>query len=106
MEVTRSNFKNNLESIAESISEASFISFDGEFTGLSQGKGINAFDTPEERYLKLKEGATNFLLIQFGLCAFKYDSKKKMYTHRAFNFYIFPRPYKRGAPDFRFLCQV
>ncbi|KAG1668716.1 Poly(A)-specific ribonuclease PARN [Nymphon striatum] len=120
------DFKEKLPIILSSISESEVLSYDGEFTGLSYGEGIHAYDTPEERYLKLKEiyftcnftlwllgvtmkmlhrGASNFMLIQFGLCTFHYDSTQDKYTHRAFNFYLFPRPFKRGAPDSRFMCQ-
>ena len=28
------------------------------------------------------------------------------YTVKAFNFYVFPRPFSRQAPDIRFMCQV
>ena len=51
----------------------------------------------------------NFLLtqyiyfFQFGLCTFHYDPVKKLYRNRAFNFYVWPRPFSRAAPDPRSL---
>jgi len=28
------------------------------------------------------------------------------YSNQAFNFYIWPRPYTKGAPDPKFMCQT
>lgn len=28
------------------------------------------------------------------------------YSQRSYNFYVFPRPFNRAAPDCRFLCQA
>ncbi|KAL3877205.1 hypothetical protein ACJMK2_034946 [Sinanodonta woodiana] len=107
MEVTRKNFEESLEIVTKAIEEASFITIDGEFTGLnvSGSSHTGPLDTPEERYHKLLEGSTDFLLIQVGICAFIYDGSAKRYTAKPFNFYVFPRPYTRHAPDRRFLCQ-
>ncbi|XP_076455796.1 poly(A)-specific ribonuclease PARN-like [Babylonia areolata] len=107
MEIVKSNFTEKLDEIAEAISQASFLAIDGEFTGLDkQGYGhTNPFDTPEERYMKLRESSLDFLLIQFGLCTFRLKEDTQSYEARPFNFYIFPRPYTRQAPDRRFLCQ-
>ena len=54
----------------------------------------------------MQESARQFLLVQFGLCTFHYDAASDTYTNRAFNFYVWPRPYARTAPDPRFLCQT
>ena len=60
----------------------------------------------QERYGKVQQSARQFLLVQFGLCTFHYDEPSDSYTNRAFNFYVWPRPYSRTAPDPRFLCQT
>ncbi|KAK2169445.1 hypothetical protein LSH36_10g14010 [Paralvinella palmiformis] len=74
--------------------------------GLSfPGYSIHPFETPEDRYLKLKTVAANFLILQFGLAVFKFDPKTKRYSVKVYNFYIFPRPFSRRAPDIRFTCQ-
>lgn len=106
MEITRTNFKERLPSVEAAIDDAIFLSIDGEFTGLSDYKRISAFDLPHERYDKLQASARQFLLVQFGLCAFHYDAKLDKYSNQAFNFYVWPRPYSRQAPDPRFLCQT
>jgi len=106
MDVTRHNFKELLPHIQEAIDSASFLSIDGEFTGINAYRGVSPFDLPEQRYDKLQESARQFLLVQFGLCTFHYNPKDGSYTNQAYNFYVWPRPTSRQAPDPRFLCQT
>ncbi|KAF1539634.1 Poly(A)-specific ribonuclease PARN, partial [Eudyptula minor] len=79
------------------------------FSGISDGPSVsaltNGFDTPEERYQKLKKHSMDFLLFQFGLCTFKYDHTEEKYIMKSFNFYIFPKPFNRSSPDVKFVCQ-
>uniref|UniRef100_A0A8C0FW59 Poly(A)-specific ribonuclease PARN n=1 Tax=Bubo bubo TaxID=30461 RepID=A0A8C0FW59_BUBBB len=86
-----------------------FLAIDGEFSGISDGPSVsaltNGFDTPEERYQKLKKHSMDFLLFQFGLCTFKYDHTEEKYIMKSFNFYIFPKPFNRSSPDVKFVCQ-
>nr|XP_032635551.1 poly(A)-specific ribonuclease PARN isoform X1 [Chelonoidis abingdonii] len=109
MEIIRSNFKDNLNKVYEAIEEADFLAIDGEFSGISDGPSVstltNGFDTPEERYQKLKKHSMDFLLFQFGLCSFKSDHTEAKYIMKSFNFYIFPKPFNRSSPDVKFVCQ-
>nr|KAF6366808.1 poly(A)-specific ribonuclease [Pipistrellus kuhlii] len=109
MEIIRSNFKSNLHKVYQAIEEADFFAIDGEFSGISDGPSVttltNGFDTPEERYQKLKKHSMDFLLFQFGLCAFKYDCTHSKYIIKSFNFYVFPKPFNRSSPDVKFVCQ-
>ncbi|KAJ8391844.1 hypothetical protein AAFF_G00084600 [Aldrovandia affinis] len=109
MEVTRKNFKESLNTIYSAIEEADFLAIDGEFSGISDGPSVsaltNGLDTPEERYHKLKKHSMDFLLFQFGLCTFKYEQLQSKYVMKAFNFYIFPKPFNRTSPDIKFICQ-
>ncbi|XP_069839818.1 poly(A)-specific ribonuclease PARN [Dendropsophus ebraccatus] len=109
MEITWRNFKEQLPTVCQAVAEADFLAIDGEFSGISDGPSFtaltNSLDTPEERYEKLKEHSMEFLLFQFGLCAFTYDSKEEKYIIKSFNFYIFPRPFNRSSPDKKFVCQ-
>ncbi|XP_043833460.1 poly(A)-specific ribonuclease PARN isoform X2 [Dromiciops gliroides] len=109
MEMIRSNFKSNLHKVYQAIEEADFLAIDGEFSGISDGPSVtaltNGFDTPEERYHKLKKHSMDFLLFQFGLCTFKYDSTDSKYIMKSFNFYVFPKPFSRTSPDVKFVCQ-
>uniref|UniRef100_A0A7M4E7E5 Poly(A)-specific ribonuclease PARN n=1 Tax=Crocodylus porosus TaxID=8502 RepID=A0A7M4E7E5_CROPO len=78
-------------------------------SSISDGPSVsaltNGFDTPEERYQKLKKHSMDFLLFQFGLCTFKYDHMEEKYIMKSFNFYIFPKPFNRSSPDVKFVCQ-
>ncbi|XP_047388703.1 poly(A)-specific ribonuclease PARN isoform X2 [Sciurus carolinensis] len=109
MEIIRSNFKSNLQTVYQAIEEADFFAIDGEFSGISDGPSVtaltNGFDTPEERYQKLKKHSMDFLLFQFGLCTFKYDYTDSKYVTKSFNFYVFPKPFNRSSPDVKFVCQ-
>ena len=106
MEVTVDNFKERLPEIEKAIETSTFMSIDGEFTGLNAYRGISPFDTPAERYDKVKDSARQFLLIQFGLSTFHYVKSSDSFQTRTFNFYVWPRPCSRNAPDPRFLCQT
>ncbi|CAI9743295.1 (A)-specific ribonuclease PARN-like isoform X1 [Octopus vulgaris] len=107
MEVTRKNFYECLDLIQKSIEESDFVAIDGEFTGLDHPDHgqPQPFDTPAERYQKLSKGSVEFLLLQFGLCTFKLNPETQQYETNPFNFYIFPKPFKKESPDQRFLCQ-
>lgn len=88
------------------IQNATFLSIDGEFTGLNSGPDAGPFDTPAQYYAKLRAGSMDFLLVQFGLSTFTYDSQTDKYSQRSYNFYVFPKPLNRHAPDCRFMCQT
>ena len=106
MEIVRSNFKESLNTVCEAIDSASLLAIDAEFSGLNVKWGAeNCFDTPQERYSKLKEGCRDFIIIQFGLCTFTWDNNQELYVAKPFNFYIFPKVWNRQCPDVRFLCQ-
>jgi len=57
------------------IKNATFLSIDGEFTGLNSGPEAGPFDTPAQYYAKLRAGSMDFLLVQFGLSVFTHDSQ-------------------------------
>ncbi|XP_063380653.1 poly(A)-specific ribonuclease PARN-like [Cydia fagiglandana] len=103
MEVTRKNFKESLPLVSESIKRADFLVIDAEFTGLIHGPDVSMFDSPGEYYLRTMSGCKDFLLIQYGLCAFYWDEDAKQYMNDAYNFYLFPRG--RPGPERMFLCQ-
>ncbi|XP_058798112.1 poly(A)-specific ribonuclease PARN-like isoform X2 [Phymastichus coffea] len=106
MEVTRTNFQNVLAELDDVLQKATFLAIDGEFTGLNSGPDANAYDTPAQYYTKLRSGSMDFLLVQFGLATFTYNSETNKYSQRAYNFYVFPRPFDRSSPDCRFKCQA
>ncbi|KAG6454788.1 poly(A)-specific ribonuclease PARN isoform X2 [Manduca sexta] len=97
------DFKEALPLISASIDKADFLVIDTEFTGLINGRDVSAFDTPEEYYYCLLKGAKDFLLIQYGLCAFYWDHNRKCYMNDTYNFYLFPRG--KVGTEKMFLCQ-
>ncbi|XP_076653140.1 poly(A)-specific ribonuclease PARN isoform X2 [Halictus rubicundus] len=106
MEVTRLNFQEILSELDDVIKHASFLAIDGEFTGLNSGPDAGAFDVPAQYYAKLRAGSMDFLLVQFGLSVFTFDTDTRKYSQRSYNFYVFPRPLNLTAPDSRFMCQA
>lgn len=62
-----------IKEVEEIILKSDFLAIDGEFTGLNYGEMISSLDTPPLYYQKVRNAATEFLMIQFGLCAFYYD---------------------------------
>ena len=63
----------------EVIENATFLSIDGEFTGLNSGPDAGAFDTPAQYYAKLRSGSMDFLLVQFGLSVFTFNTETQKY---------------------------
>ena len=61
-------------------------------------------DDIEERYEEMLESSQAFVINQFGLSAFIWDSATSTWTPKTFNFYTFPRPYDDDGT--RFLCQA
>lgn len=99
MEITKKNFNDELPSIREAIQEASFFAMDCEFTGLASDRLIFPFDTPEEVYLKTIEASPQYIIVQFGLCAFRVEPPAEgdeskappRVTYKCYNFYCYPK---------------
>eukprot|EP00930_Biecheleria_cincta_P054952 TRINITY_DN41328_c0_g1_i1.p1 TRINITY_DN41328_c0_g1~~TRINITY_DN41328_c0_g1_i1.p1 ORF type:complete len:605 (+),score=133.46 TRINITY_DN41328_c0_g1_i1:63-1817(+) len=96
MNVTKDNFKEVAEQIEALLPTAAFVSFDEEMTGVSiAGQSDRIEDTPAERYSKMRNVASRYAIIQFGLAIFH---KKQCdaggdcetYEAHAYNFYVFP----------------
>lgn len=75
----RSDFHQLLPEIERAIEECTFLAIDGEFTGLHNGTMVSAYDTAAQYYQKLRNNCMDFLMVQFGLCAVKYDAASKKY---------------------------
>lgn len=59
-----------------------------------------------ERYKKVLNGSSQFLVVQFGLSIFNFDKKIMKYGNKTYNFYIFPHTSMRGLCDKKFLSQA
>jgi len=112
MEVDNNNFGEVISIFRQSVTKADFLAIDTELTGLEQPANRSSFYTPlEERYKKLKISIDSFLLIQFGVCTFTWDTDLKSYIARPFNFYVFPQQFNgtdtffiSSASSLRFLA--
>jgi len=74
------DFYQLLPEIEQAIADSDFIAIDGEFTGLHNGTMVSIFDTAAQYYQKLRSNCMDFLMVQFGLCAVKYNTEKKKYN--------------------------
>ncbi|KAG6509580.1 poly(A)-specific ribonuclease PARN-like [Zingiber officinale] len=102
-QVTRSNFNAALEGLRACVEESDFVAVDLEMTGVTSAPWRESFefDRSDVRYLKLKDSAEKFAVVQFGVCPFRWDSSKGSFFAHPHNFYIFPRKELplHGPPD-------
>ena len=90
MELTRDNYYDIEPIILKDIEESDFIALDLELSGLIQNK-FKIYDTPEENFLKSKNNADNFRIIQLGIsCFIKNKNNDKEYIAKPYNIYVFP----------------
>ncbi|XP_059282126.1 poly(A)-specific ribonuclease PARN isoform X1 [Lycium ferocissimum] len=107
--VTKSNFESVLKELRGIIRDSDFVAVDLEMTGVSSAPWRESFDfdTSDIRYLKVKDSAEKFAVVQFGVCPFRWDSNKHSFIAHPHNFYIFPRQEIPGSnQSYEFLCQT
>lgn len=80
--VTRANFESALEMLRTSVREADFVAVDLEMTGITSAPWREALevDRPDVRYLKVKDSAEKFAVVQFGVCPFRWDSAQAAFV--------------------------
>lgn len=80
--VTRSNFETALAELQPIIRAADFVAIDLEMTGVSSAPWREAFefDRYDVSYLKVKDSAEKFAVLQFGVCPFRWDSLKQSFV--------------------------
>ncbi|XP_050670374.1 pre-piRNA 3'-exonuclease trimmer-like [Leptidea sinapis] len=106
MEITKKNFSEQLDRIAKDIKQSSFIGFDAEFTALLTGDAFkhSLFDTCEERYNKIKDGAGKMIMTQVGLTMFQYERDLDTYNAVGYTFHLCPQYF--GDVDQSFIFQA
>jgi poly(A)-specific ribonuclease len=93
MDINRSNFDGRLLDVLEALSDAHFISFDIEMTGIpAKGAGAKRKQTMQERYQQVKEAAENFQILQIGLTCVNESQEEESYMCRSYNFNLTPHP--------------
>lgn len=107
--VTKSNFEASLAELRYHVRAADFVAIDLEMTGITSAPWRESFefDSSDVRYLKVKDSANKFAVVQFGVCPFRWDSSKHAFISYPYNFYVFPRQELAGlGPCNEFLCQT
>ncbi|KAK1296581.1 Poly(A)-specific ribonuclease PARN [Acorus calamus] len=107
--VTRENFAAALEELRRLVRASDFVSVDLEMTGLMSAPWREAFefDGPDVGYLKVKDSAERFAVVQFGVCPFRWEPSKDSFIAHPHNFYIFPRKeLPVDGSSYEFLCQT
>lgn len=108
MEILKQDFVRSLPEVKKALLEADCISIDAEFTGtmgslavvhiltqsfshiglMTSGYHFQHSDDMNDRYLKMRQAAKEFSIIQYGVCAFK-KVDDRHYVAKPFNFFIF-----------------
>ncbi|XWS11365.1 hypothetical protein CRYUN_Cryun38cG0077900 [Craigia yunnanensis] len=107
--VTRSNFDSALVELRSHVRAADFVAVDMEMTGVTSApwRELFEFDRFDIRYLKVKDSAEKFAVLQFGVCPFRWDSLKQSFIAHPHNFFVFPRQeVQLDGPSYEFLCQT
>ncbi|KAB2616831.1 poly(A)-specific ribonuclease PARN-like [Pyrus ussuriensis x Pyrus communis] len=107
--VTKSNFEPALADLRRHVAAADFVAIDLEMTGITSAPWRDSleFDRADVCYLKVKDSAEKFAVLQFGVCPFRWDSSKRSFIAHPHNFYIFPRQeLPLAGPPYEFLCQT
>jgi len=98
MNVTKDNFADVVAQIEALLPTAAFVAIDEEMTGVSiGGQSERMSDLPAKRYSNLRNVASRYRIIQFGLaifhehpCLADMPQGGQRYEAHAFNFYLFP----------------
>ncbi|KAG9247249.1 ribonuclease H-like domain-containing protein [Calycina marina] len=97
MEVDQHDFKGRLLDILINISNASFISFDLEMSGIDKRTQQQKADrrnggkpTLQEQYGEMRAAAEAFQILQFGICCVEEDHARGFYLARPYNFNLSP----------------
>lgn len=95
MEVDGRSFPQHVLNLLINISEADFVSFDLELSGIpsrlpnKKPRGAGRL-TLEDRYAETKEGADRYQILQMGLTCAKFDYIKDKYVLRPYNVNLSP----------------
>lgn len=107
--VTKSNFESALVDLRQHIRLADFVAIDLEMTGITSAPWRESLelDRFDIRYLKVKDSADKFAVVQLGVCPFRWDPSVSSFVAHPHNFYVFPRQeLPVSAPSYEFMCQT
>ncbi|MED6175222.1 hypothetical protein PIB30_076387 [Stylosanthes scabra] len=107
--VTTKNFEASLSELRDHVRASDFVAIDLEMTGVTSAPWRESFefDRSDVRYLKVRDSAHKFAVVQFGVCPFRWDPSNHSFVAYPYNFYVFPRQEIEDlAPCYEFLCQT
>ncbi|KAJ8765081.1 hypothetical protein K2173_010562 [Erythroxylum novogranatense] len=106
--VTKSNFDSTFADLRAHVRAADFVAIDLEMTGVTSAPWRESFefDRSDIRYLKVKDSAEKFAVVQFGVCPFRWDHHRDAFISHPHNFFIFPRQELESGASYEFLCQT
>ncbi|KAK7302274.1 hypothetical protein RJT34_13159 [Clitoria ternatea] len=107
--VTTANFEPSLAELRRYVRTSDFVAIDLEMTGVTSAPWRDSFefDRADVRYLKIRDSASKFAVVQFGVCPFRWDPSNQSFIAYPHNFYVFPRQELAGlGPCDEFLCQT
>lgn len=84
------DFKDVYEQLKTDIQEYQFFAIDCEFTGCGDSLDQCSYDSPSEYYGKIRKHTEGYIIIQFGLTAFRLDKNSKKFISKTYNFYVYP----------------
>jgi len=92
MEVDRIDFYPMLPTMLKHISNAHFVAFDLELSGIPVRKqhASEGRQNLQQRYTEVKRAAETFHILQVGLTCVEQDAKNGKYLMRSFNFNLSP----------------
>lgn len=105
--VTTANFEASLAELRHHVRASDFVAIDLEMTGVTSAPWRESFefDRSDVRYLKVRDSAQKFAVVQFGVCPFRWDPSNSSfiaYPYVSF-FPPFPRKLKIGI---WFWCEI
>ncbi|TKY45589.1 Poly(A)-specific ribonuclease PARN [Spatholobus suberectus] len=107
--VTTANFEPSLAELQRLVRSSDFVAIDLEMSGVTSAPWRESFefDRSDVRYLKVRDSAAKFAVVQFGVCPFRWDPSNHSFVAYPHNFYVFPRQELAGlGPCDEFLCQT
>ncbi|KAL9319931.1 hypothetical protein ACSQ67_011770 [Phaseolus vulgaris] len=107
--VTTANFEPSLAELRRHVRSSDFVAIDLEMSGITSTPWRESleFDRSDVRYLKVRDSATKFAVVQFGVCPFRWDSSNNSFVAYPHSFYVFPRQEHAGlGPCDEFLWQT
>ena len=101
--VTKGNFESALAELRRHVAAADFVAIDLEMSGVTSAPWRESFefDRSDVRYLKVKDSAEKFAVVQFGVCPFRWDSSKLSFIAHPYVTLAFPHIFL-----FSMLCLV